>query len=507
MNKSTAKWLISLLLLSVLAEFTGNAYAAFGRKSLRNSVVKIYATIQRADYSMPWQSGFQIKGNGTGFIIDKRRILTNAHIVSDVKFLQVQKNGDAKKYRARVSFSGHDCDLAILSVDDPSFFKGTSPVTFAKQLPRLNDEVTVLGYPRGGIRLSITRGIVSRIDYSTYSHSGIDQHLVLQVDAAINPGNSGGPIIFKDKVVGLAFQGLAESDNIGYAIPIPVINHFLEDIKDGDYNGYPELGASWIELHNIALHKSLGLPASKTGVAVYYLDPFGSAVNLLEVKDVLLSVDQHIIENDGTVDFNGNNVRFEELLEQKQWGESVIFKVWRNKKEIEVTVPLTNPKDPYAFRRVYDELPEYFMVGGLIFSPFNRAYLNTLRGNPGNNSQQLLYYSQYAKTHKLYEDRDEFVVLIRRLPHKVNTYANYFFNGIVTEINGIHICNIADIKKAINSPQNGFHVMRFAGMDDVLVLDATASKKVESEIMSSYGLSAPEYFNDMFPKHPVKDKQ
>ncbi|MDD5521350.1 MAG: trypsin-like peptidase domain-containing protein [Kiritimatiellae bacterium] len=473
--------------------FTGVALS--GETDLRESVVKIYITAQRPDYSMPWQSLPPGNGSGSGFIINKRRILTNAHVVSDIRFLQVQKDGDARRYPAKVAFIGHDCDLAVLTVEDPTFFEGTKAVRFSDSLPALNNEVTVLGYPTGGARLSITRGVVSRIDYSIYTHSGADQHLVLQVDAAINPGNSGGPIVFKNKVAGLAFQGLMFAENIGYGIPVPVIQHFLDDISDNKYDGYPELGAAYLETTNPALCRDLGMPPNKTGIVVYYLDPFGSAIGCLKPRDVLFSIDGYKIESDGTVLLNDNNVPFAELLERKQCGQSVVFKVWRDNTEIEVNVPLKISADPFAYRNIYDKLPEYYIFAGLIFSPLNRECLRAAnRHSHDRNVNQLNYYSQYAKIDNLNKDRDEFVVLVRQLPHPVNTYTQSFLNGIVTAVNGINIRNLHDLKTAMTKPLNGFHVIKFAGMDDSLILDAVATVKANEEILLRYGVPSPEYF-------------
>src|SRR5512140_2081934 len=96
-------------------------------------------------------------------------------------------------------------------------------------------------------------GIVSRIESRGYVHSGTDSHLLVQTDAAINPGNSGGPVIQDGKVVGVAFQGLQSADNIGFMIPTTVIDHFLKDIADGTYNGFPSSGLVVFEgLHNPA---------------------------------------------------------------------------------------------------------------------------------------------------------------------------------------------------------------------------------------------------------------
>ena len=88
-------------------------------------------------------------------------------------------------------------------------------------LPRLQDMVTVVGYPVGGDNQSVTQGVVSRIEMSEYVH-GASELLAIQIDAAINSGNSGGPAFNSAGLcVGIAFQSLkdGDSENIGYVIP------------------------------------------------------------------------------------------------------------------------------------------------------------------------------------------------------------------------------------------------------------------------------------------------
>jgi S1-C subfamily serine protease len=497
MSKSKTAWLVAAFIVCS----TGCDRGMIPRRNgmaLRDSVVKIYVTVQRPDFALPWQSGHPVNASGSGFLIHKRRILTNAHIVSNARLIQVQKNGNPRRFDARVLFAGHDCDLAVLAVDDEAFFEGMREAEFSDDLPKLNDEVTVLGFPMGGTRLSITKGIVSRIDYSGYSHSGVDQHLVLQVDAAINPGNSGGPVIFRDKVVGLAFQVLRWGENIGYSIPIPVIEHFLADVDDGTYHGYPELGVAFMDTRNPALRRDLALPADRTGAVVTYIDPFGSAKGHLRCRDVLLSIDGYVIANDGTVELEGNTVIFAEFVERKQWGDSVELKVWRDGAETDLTVPLTNPYDPFIYRNEYDKLPEYYVAGGLVFCPLNREYLRTLGREVASsrNNLQLVYYSEYVKVDDLYKDRDEFVVLTRRLPHPVNTYAEGFLNGIVTDVNGVTVRKLEDVKRGILGNTNEFHVIKFAGMEDSLVMPVSAARHADRQIFLKYAVSSAEYFED-----------
>jgi S1-C subfamily serine protease len=89
------------------------------------------------------------------------------------------------------------------------------------RLPRLQDSVTVVGYPIGGETISVTAGVVSRIEMTAYAHSS-SELLGIQIDAAINSGNSGGPVFSDDgSCVGVAFQSLGKEDADGIGTGAP----------------------------------------------------------------------------------------------------------------------------------------------------------------------------------------------------------------------------------------------------------------------------------------------
>ncbi|MBN2642162.1 MAG: serine protease, partial [Victivallales bacterium] len=305
----------------------------------RSSVVKIFSVKSRPSYYQPWRNYADSSSTGSGVAIPGNRILTNAHNIANQTFIQVRKQGDQRKYVAKLEIAGHECDLAILSVNDPDFFKRMSFMEFGN-LPHLQDKVNVLGYPVGGDNISVTEGVVSRIEPVNYSHSG-RKLLAVQIDAAINPGNSGGPVVKDGKIVGLAFQGLSQSQNIGYIIPVPVIKHFLEDIKKNKaYKGFPEFSVMVMPLENPDMRKWLKMKDDDTGVMVVDIPLHEKVKNIFMENDVILEVDGVKIANDGTIPFRDNEVVFYEyLFWEKHIGDICKLKILRDGKVIELEYP------------------------------------------------------------------------------------------------------------------------------------------------------------------------
>jgi len=163
------KWFATTIII-VMILINCNMNAMQNSYDLRKSVVKIFSTEQNYDYIQPWQKRPLISGSGSGFVISDNRIMTNAHVVANSKYLQVKKFGDPKLYTGKVVIVGNDCDLAIIKLEDPEFFYNLVPFEIG-DLPSVMDEVVVLGYPIGGDELNITRGIVSRVEHINYTYS------------------------------------------------------------------------------------------------------------------------------------------------------------------------------------------------------------------------------------------------------------------------------------------------------------------------------------------------
>src|SRR5438477_9409751 len=294
------KYFFRLLLLAAAVT------SGFGAEPER-SVIQIMTFSQQPVWDAPWRFEAVRRSSGSGFVIKGRRIMTNAHVVSWAKQILVHRYQDPRPYLAHVKFVAHDCDLALLEVEDESFFNGLEPLKFG-DLPKVRSTVVTHGYPAGGEQISYTRGVVSRIELQNYAHSGNRAFLTVQTDAAINPGNSGGPVVQEDLVVGVAFQGIPGLENTGFFIPPPVIQHFLKDIEDGGYGGFPMAGVRVVPLQNPAYRRYLKLADNDEGARVDSLLPIPATEKLIRPDDVLLRVGKYAVGSDGTVLYEGNRV-------------------------------------------------------------------------------------------------------------------------------------------------------------------------------------------------------
>jgi S1-C subfamily serine protease len=488
----------ALLSIMVLMFFSSPAWGYEGLNAaediakIRKGVVRLSVTAQVPDYSVPWNPGRITRGVGTGFLISGKRILTNAHISSDARFIAVQKENDSRMYEAKVKFIAHDCDLALLEVPEKSFFDGMSPLSLGG-MPSLDSTATVFGYPIGGRRLSVTRGVVSRIDFQTYSHSAADSHLAIQIDAAINPGNSGGPVLQNNAVVGVAFQGFSGdvAQNVGYMIPVPVIERFLTDIKDGQYDRYVDLSIRQFPLLNNAYRRAMGLPPGDYGVIVSSVLKTSHGDSILRPGDVLLTIDGLPIFSNGYVEMGDERVRMEEVVERKYKGDSVRLKIIRDRKEIDVTVPLDSPW-PYLIQaRRHDVKPRFVVCGGLIFQPLSYDFLKASDIKDIN----IIYHSFNFINNELYLKTPEIVVLSKILPDPINVYLRDFVNSIVQKINDKDIRTLEDVSEAFKEPAD-YYVIRLLGKHRPVVLERKEVEKARNRIINGYGVLKEEYLGD-----------
>lgn len=457
------------------------------------SVIQIFNFSQQPVWDAPWRWQPVRREGGSGFVVTTnrgRRVMTNAHVVSWGRQILVRRFQDPRPFQAEVEFIGHDCDLAVLKLQDEAFFEGIDSLEFG-DLPEVRSTVVTYGYPAGGEQISYTRGVVSRVEMQTYVHIGNRALLAVQTDAAINPGNSGGPVIQEDKVVGVSFQGVRGLENAGFFIPPEVIRHFVKDIEDGTYHGFPQAGIRVLPLQNPAYRRYLGLPESGgQGARIDGLGEVPTTKELLRPDDVLLEAGGLAVASDGTVLYRGNRVAAGLGFQLSQHGERVPVKVLRDRKEISIDLPVFVFEADRPAGSQYDRAPRYYVYGGMVFTPLCQDYLRTLGRDLGDSaSADLVYELFYLRAEKPEAVRPEPVVFAGLLNHAVN--ANFTARGraLVDRINGVKIERLDDVIRAIEGGTGAQHLIELAGKAGFECLDRAEAAAANAMILQTYGVS------------------
>ena len=343
--------------------------------SVHDAVVRVFVTYQQPDQEYPWQRGRTDSTSGSGVVVGNGLVLTGAHVVAHATFIQIRRYRGARKYLATVRGICHDADLALLHVEDSAFMAGVPEIEFGN-LPDFQDRVAVIGFPIGGEEMSVTEGVVSRIEVQEYTHSQ-RALLAVTVDAPINSGNSGGPVFDEEgRVVGIAFQAYDDAENIGELVPTPILRRFLTAIEGNLPLDVPGLGLAWDNLENPVLRRQVGIDErSGTGVRISVIDHGGSADGTLQPDDALLAIDGYEIADDGTIVYRDRiRTAFDVVLGDHFVGDRVPVRLLRDGKlrDLQLTLAPFRPLIPPA---QFDTSARWFVAAGLVFQVLRRDYL------------------------------------------------------------------------------------------------------------------------------------
>jgi S1-C subfamily serine protease len=455
--------------------------------SVRDRVVRVIVTQRPPNFFQPWTKSPTQEVSGSGFVIEGRRILTNSHVVQYASQIYVQPHQSANKISAKVVAASPDVDLAILSLEDDSFFADRPAIPLAEGRPQVKSTVNVYGYPVGGEEMSVTEGIVSRVDYAAFNYGTAGMRV--QIDAALNPGNSGGPALSDGRLVGVAFSGLTKAENIGYLIPVEEVQLFLADVADGVYDGKPRLRDQFQTVENAALRAKLGLREDVGGVMV--TRPHDSSPSYpLREGDVVTHIAATSLDSASRIQVDGDlKLPFQYLVPKLAKDGKLPMTVWRNGQSMSLEVPVGSQEDHLipALRLKY---PRYFIYGPLVFSSASREmvvaagplWLATLlqRGDPL--ISRLLSRPAFGG--------EELVVVVSPMfSHRLTKGYSTPTMATVASLNGIPVRNLQHLAELLRYLTAEYVEFKFAGQGvETLVFRRREIADATEEILSDNGI-------------------
>ena len=453
---------------------------------IRNAVVKIHSSRRPPDFLRPWTKGPLRQTTGSGVVIDGKRILTNAHVVQYTSRLLVQGYQSTERIPARIVGFAPEMDLALLEVEDESFFDNRPPLPLAEGIPKLKETVNVYGYPIGGDQLSITEGIISRIEFTRYFD--LTPGLRIQIDAALNPGNSGGPALADGKIVGLVFSGIPSAENIGYLIPTEEIRLFLKDLEDGAYNGKHKMLDEMQTVRNPALRNRLQLPSETGGVMIRKV--FTDEDNYpLKAWDVVTKIGDVPLDQEGNVQVEDNlRLSFQYLIPRYQKDGLLPLTIMRDGQEMDIQLPLVmNPE--WLVKPLKGTYPQHFIFGPIVFSSGSQDLLRTA----GPRGEALLASRRNPLIRRRYDladsDRKELVVMgARMFPHPIHEGYDPQVFAVVEKVNDQPVKSLLHLVELIRSSEGEFIIFTLAGNYETLIFPRQEMFDITESILEDEGI-------------------
>jgi hypothetical protein len=451
------------------------------------SIVQIEATRKQYDMVQPWNRRVD-QLQKVGVVTGSKEILTTAEFLADLTLLRIQKGGRGKWFNGEVQWIDFHANLAIVTCKDDDFWKGLKSARIADVTPRVGQ--SQLARWRNGTletrnldinRMTVKRGKLTNVDM-----------LFLEVNSDV-AGTGWAEPIFKDG----ALIGITSSkeEKMATIIPSSFIKQCLEERKNWRGVGY--FAFTWSPSENPASLEYLKLPGEPRGVII--IDTPTNEVTNLKVHDVIVEIDGFNIDMKGDYkDPQYGNLNLESLSTRKHWaGDEVKIKVWREDKMLDVKYRL--PRSEYTNEvvpdYVFNQEPQYLLLGGLLFQPINGPYLQNWGANDW--QRRAPFRLTYLARKKATPELPTAVVLSSILPDKFNLGYQDARYLILESMNGQKVRTLRDIAEARNHPKDGFHEIVFQKGDSLsrIILDATETEAATRRVLQRYGINEQEKLN------------
>ncbi len=479
-NFLIASTLFTLLTGALFAE--KKATAAADGAALHTALLKVNVTQQAWNQRIPWQKTSPSSRRGLGVLLEKNQILVTAQLIADSTYIELEQADSGRKLPAKVKAVDYDANLALLEPTETpgDFFTGLKPMTIDDNA-KIGDELQAWQLDRVGelIRspVTINKILVSRYFLET------SMFLVYEANGIIrSEANSFTlPVIKGGKLAGLLLS-YDSKNQTALVLPGPIIKHFLKDVADGSYQGFPSLGIEYQTTLDEQFKEYLGMKKDQRGIYVSAVSKGGSAESVgVKVGDIILEVNGHAVDARGDYkDEQFGRLNVSHLVRGESFvGDEVKIKVLRDSKPEMLTGKLTRklPRDFLVPPYLFDRGPNFLVHGGLIFLELSMPFLQSF-GNDWETSAplRLIFVAKHTDEYEK-QGRRKMVILAGTLPTRSTQGYERLGGLILTQVNGKPINDLADLDTAFKEPQDGINKIEFEEAPKIIYLDAITTER------------------------------
>lgn len=457
--------------------------------SISSSTLKVNVTQQGFNARLPWQKSSPVSRSGVGVVLAGKKILVTASLVEDASYIELEKPDSGKREPARVLAVDAEANLALLEPSESAanLLNEAVPLALSTSL-RPGERVDVWQLGRSGELITsplvVSKVLVSRYLLPSSSFLTAEANGILRAEAT----NVTLPVVKNGRLAGLLLRYDSRNQS-ATVIPPSIIEHFLVDVADGTYHGFPTVGMGTHTTLDPQFRDYLGLKPDQGGLFVGSVTPGGSARSIgIEAGDILLRLNGKAIDGRANIsDPVYGPVHFSHLMRSEGFVGDVFTAEVLRKGEIRVL------KGKLVHQSPVDDLvpvmhkstgPNYVVYGGLIFQELSMPYLYSFGEEWESKAPPQLVHLASSIHEARKQGRKRLVLLSAVLPVTGTQGYQSLGANIVQVVNGVAIKDLRDLQSALKVPNNGLHQIEFDESPGVLFLDVEQAERDNNELMN-----------------------
>jgi len=456
---------------------------------IKTSVVRISSTQQRWNAGQPWEKEPPQSRRALAAIVGQQQVLTTAELVTDATFLEFESPDGTRFSPAKVIAVDYEANLALLgpayAEEGRKFFENTNPLEIAAPSV-IGDTLDILQIEQNGTSL-LTAGTFQSIDLAANFLPG-QNFLTYLVKASMQDAASSFslPVLKAGKLAGVLMTYDAK-DQICDVTSTDIVQRFLKEAADGQYDGFPSLGVAIARTEDSSFRQWLHLPETEGGIYVQTLKKGGAAEKAGILKgDVILAIDGQKIDRRGYYQhpsygsvFWGHLVRG-----SRSTGEEITVSILRAGQPLEVKATLTREEESAKIVPGYTfgTAPNYLVKGGFVFQELSRPLLEAF-GEEWASRAPLNLLDAYENPEQYEGKVDRVIFLSGSIPTPATVGYERLRNLIVRKVNGKEIRNMKELISAFDSNMQPLHSIEFVDEDFTVYLDEAVSNAVDGQLI------------------------
>lgn len=456
---------------------------------IAQSVVRINVTRQVHNTHRPWQQHSPHVKTAIGILLPDSRVLTTARFLSHRRYVEIERIHDQEKSEAAIEVIDYEANLALLAPREEGFLAELEPMAITLDAV-VGDLLSVLQVKPGGAVIPST-GPITSIDLATYPYGNRFLAYRLKTSLQFGYGNATLPVLKGERLAGFVMATAQKSQTVD-VVAAPIIQHFLKDVGEGQYGGFPSAGIGIGPTIDPQLRKYYGLDEIDGGVYVQNIRRNGPAQRAgLMVGDIITKIDEHVISSTGQYEHPlYGRLSLTHLIRCEYFaGDIVTMQIYRDGtfKNLDLMLEHRRIDDFLVPPYLLDHPPYYYILGGLVLQELGAPYLRAYgEGWALKAPINLLYYNSRQDTLEDPLGREKIVFLSGVLPTSYTIGYEDLAHQVVTHINGTTITKLADVPMALQRPLNGFHRIELEDQPGVIFLDPQELPAIDSQIRKRY---------------------